>query len=131
MPKKGRLPGADASCGHEPYYAAVFVMVLSKDDIRQEIIEAWRSYIERANLSLEELEKELPQPGESAKQVSEEWVHSLDKLIREIADTVFSVGEPEWAGAGEKDAELMKKLKQRVYNFDSRLHQLKKNPHPL
>jgi hypothetical protein len=98
-------------------------MRYSQDEVKREIIEAWRSYIRQADSSLGQLEKEVWQAGENAAQVTGEWLHYVDRVVREIADIVFSIGEPDWAGHG--DIETIRRLKKRVYEFDTRLYDLK------
>ena len=97
---------------------------MKSEDIKREITHAWRSYIRQVEFLLGQLEREIQKNWENSGRITEERVRHVDGLIKEIYDIVFSIGEPKWANG--RDAELIRNLKRRVYQFDSQLHQLKR-----
>jgi len=94
-------------------------MGLSKDEIQQEIIDAWRSYLKQVESSLFQLEQELQKMSANLGNLPDEWLANVDHVVEEISNIIFSVGEPKWAD--DSDIEMIKNLKKRIYQFYNRL----------
>jgi len=98
---------------------------MKSEAIKRDITRAWRRYIQQVEFSLGQLEREIQKTWENAAgRIPEERIQHVDGMIKEIYDIVFSIGEPKWAN--RRDAELIRNLKRRVYQFDSQFHQLKR-----
>ena len=95
------------------------------ETIRRDMTHAWRRYLRQVESSLGQLEREIQKTWENAGALTQERVQQMEGVLKEIYDIVFSIGEPKWADKG--DAEMIRNLKRRVYQFDSQLHQLKIN----
>ena len=98
-------------------------MGLSKDEIQQEIIDAWRSYLNQVESSLFYIEQELQKMSANAGNLTDEWLANVDHVLEEISNIIFSIGEPKWAD--DSDTEMIKNLKKRIYKFNGQLCEIR------
>ncbi len=90
-------------------------MVMPKDEIQTEMLEAWRTYLEALDKSIEILERDIKESAEMADTCTDEWCEATQHYIDDINNALFSISEPRWAN--KEDSAKIKKLKNRVYHL--------------
>lgn len=90
-------------------------MSMPKDEIYKEMTEAWETYMNSLESSLEKLEKDITEASEMAGVCTNEWCESTEHVIDELANSLFSISEPRWSD--EKYTKRIKDLKRRVYDL--------------
>ena len=93
------------------------------EEMYKDMTEAWRCYIRQVESSLRTLEKEIQQATQDGGQLTQEWIQHVDQVMDELNNSIFSIGEPKWADS--EDAELIKNLKIRIYEFGNQFHQIR------
>jgi hypothetical protein len=92
-------------------------MSMPRDEVKQEIAEAWSVYVAALGKSLAKLEKDIKEAGEMAHQCTSEWCEATEHVIDELANALFSISEPRWLSKQMSDK--IKELKYRVYELYS------------
>jgi hypothetical protein len=90
-------------------------MSMPKDEVKQEIAEAWSVYVAALGKSLAKLEKDVKEAGEMAHECTNEWCEATEHVIDELANALFSISEPRWSSKQMSDK--IKELKYRVYEL--------------
>lgn len=94
-------------------------MVMPKDsfqaDVQNNIVEGWRVFINNMEKSLDLLEKNIDEAAQMSETCTSEWCEATEHVIDEIANSLFSISEPNWS-SGE-DSKKIKALKRRVHDL--------------
>ena len=90
-------------------------MSMPKDEIQQEMAEAWSTYVAALGKSLSKLEKDIKEAGDMAHECTGEWCEATEHVIDELANALFSISEPRWLD--KKMSGKIKELKFRVYEL--------------
>lgn len=90
-------------------------MSMPKDQAQEKIVEAWRTYIEALEQSIEQLDKEIKESREMAGTCTDEWCEATQHYIDDINNALFSISEPRWTE--KEDSDKIKKLKRRVHDL--------------
>lgn len=90
-------------------------MSMPKDEIQQEMAEAWSIYVAALGKSLTKLEKDIKEAGDMAHECTSEWCEATEHVIDELANALFSISEPRWLD--KKMSDKIKELKFRVYEL--------------
>ena len=90
-------------------------MPIPKDEIHEEYVNAWRSYLESLESALVKLEADIKEAGEMAGVCTGEWCEATEHVIDELSDALFSISEPRWSS--KEDSQRIKKLKRRVHDL--------------
>jgi capsid protein len=90
-------------------------MPMPKDEIQNEYMDAWRSYLESFEQSLQKLEADINEASEMADICTEEWCEATEHVIDELSNALFSISEPRWSS--KADSEKLKQLKRRVHDL--------------
>jgi BMFP domain-containing protein YqiC len=90
-------------------------MSMPKDEIQSEMIEAWRTYLDALEKSLDKLESDIREAAEMAGTCTSEWCQATEHVIDELANALFSISEPRWSKP--EDSEKIKKLKRKVHDL--------------
>lgn len=90
-------------------------MPMPKDEVQNEMAEAWDAYMNALERSLNVLEKDIKEASEMAGVCTSEWCTSTEHVIDELSNALFSIHEPRWT---EKDqSQRIKELKRRVHDL--------------
>ncbi len=92
-------------------------MSMPKDEVQQEITQAWSIYVAALGKSLAKLEKDIKEAGEMANVCTSEWCEATEHVIDELSNALFSISEPRWLDKQMSDK--IKELKYRVYELYS------------
>jgi len=90
-------------------------MSMPKDEIQKEMTEAWITYLHALEKSIEILDRDIAEAREMGKVCTSEWCEATEHVIDELANSLFSISEPRWAGP--EDSKRVKALKRRVYDL--------------
>jgi Mg2+ and Co2+ transporter CorA len=94
-------------------------MVMPRDsfkaDVQDNIMEGWRLFINNMEKSLELLEQNIDEAAQMSETCTSEWCEATEHVIDEIANSLFSISEPNWS-SGE-DSKKIKELKRRVHDL--------------
>lgn len=90
-------------------------MPMPKDEIYKEMTEAWETYMNSLERSLDALEKDIREASEMAGVCTNEWCQSTEHVIDELANSLFSISEPRWSD--DKHSKRIKELKRRVHDL--------------
>ena len=90
-------------------------MSFPKDEIQQEMAQAWSTYIAGLGKSLNIIEKQLNEAKEMASVCTGEWCEATEHVFDEIGNALFSISEPRWAS--DDDSKKLKLLKRRLYDL--------------
>ena len=90
-------------------------MSMPKDEIRQEIVQAWSTYLAALGKSLNILEKDIEEANQMAGVCTDEWCDATEHVIDELSNALFSIHEPRWLN--EEQSKELKRLKRKVYDL--------------
>jgi len=90
-------------------------MAMPKDEIQEDIVEAWRTYLTALEKSIGILEREIKESSQMADTCTSEWCEATQHYIDDINNALFSISEPRWAG--KEDSDKIKVLKRRVHDL--------------
>lgn len=94
-------------------------MVLPKDsfqnNVQNQFVEGWRSFIGNMEESLNVLERGLDEAAEMREVCTSEWCEATEHVIDELSNSLFSVSEPRWAS--EEDSRKIRQLKKRLHDL--------------
>ena len=90
-------------------------MAMPRDEIQSEMAEAWQTYFNALEKSLDALEKDIEEAKTMAGKCTDEWCNATEHVIDELNNALFSISEPRWA---EPDStKKIKQLKRRIYDL--------------
>lgn len=90
-------------------------MPMPKDEMQQEILESWRTYLNGLENSLNWLDGQIREASEMAGTCTDEWCEATEHVIDDLNNALFSISEPR-----TDDPELslkIKKLRRRIYDL--------------
>lgn len=90
-------------------------MVMPKDEIQSEMNEAWSTYLNALESSIDKLDQDIKEASEMAGICTDEWCEATEHVIDELGNSVFAIHEPRWADPD--DTRRLKALKKRVYDL--------------
>ena len=90
-------------------------MSMPKDEIQKEMTEAWNTYIQALEKSLDIIDKDIDEAKEMAGVCTEEWCNATEHVIDELGNALFSISEPRWST--DEDSKRIKALKRRIYDL--------------
>jgi hypothetical protein len=90
-------------------------MSFPKNETQQEVVEAWRTYLDSLEKSLVQMDEDIKEVSQMAKQCTDEWCEATEHVIDELSNSLFSISEPRFAN--EEDTKRLKALKRRVYDL--------------
>ncbi|MFZ0242162.1 MAG: hypothetical protein WAL90_10990 [Desulfobacterales bacterium] len=90
-------------------------MSMPKDEMQQEYINAWRTYLDSLDTALDNLEKDIKEASDMAGVCTDEWCQATQHVIDDLSNALFSISEPRWSN--EEDSKRIKQLKRRVHDL--------------
>jgi hypothetical protein len=90
-------------------------MAMPKDEQQTQFVEAWRTFVNAMEQSLDMLDKDIDEATEMAGICTDEWCEATEHVIDELSNALFSISEPRWSMP--EDSEKLKKLKRRVHDL--------------
>lgn len=90
-------------------------MPMPKDQIQQEMSEAWNTYVQGLERSLDIIEKDLDEAKAMAGVCTDEWCNATEHVFDELGNALFSISEPRWST--DADSKRIKALKRRLYDL--------------
>ena len=88
---------------------------MPKDEIQKEMREAWDTYVQALEKSLDIIEKDIEEAKEMAAECTGEWCNATEHVLDELGNSLFSVSEPRWSS--DEDSKRIKALKRRLYDL--------------
>ena len=90
-------------------------MSMPKNETQQEIVDAWRTYIDGLEKALTQLDADSKEASQMAGTCTNEWCAATEHVIDELNHSLFSISEPRFAN--KDDTKRIKDLKRRVYDL--------------
>ncbi len=90
-------------------------MSMPKDEIQQEMADAWLTYMQALEKSLDIIEKDIEEAKELAGVCTQEWCNATEHIFDELGNALFSISEPRWSS--DEDSKRIKLLKRRLYDI--------------
>lgn len=90
-------------------------MSIPKDEIQKEMEDAWRTYVQALEKSLDIIEKDIEEAKEMAGVCTDEWCNATEHVFDELGNALFSISEPRWSS--DEDSKRIKTLKRRLYDI--------------
>lgn len=90
-------------------------MSMPKDEIRNEMTSAWRTYLQALEKSVDMLDRDITEARDMARVCTDERCAATEHTIDELFNALFSISEPRWADP--EDSKKLKLLKRRVYEL--------------
>jgi len=90
-------------------------MPMPKDEIHKEMTEAWNTYVQGLEKSLEIIERDIAEAKDMAGACTDEWCNATEHIFDELGNALFSISEPRWSSDG--DSKRIKALKRRLYDI--------------
>lgn len=90
-------------------------MPMPRDEMQEEILEAWRTYLNALEKGLDSLESQIDEASEMTGICTDEWCNAIEHTIDDLNNSLFSIHEPRWIT--EKDSNRIKQMKRRVHDL--------------
>ena len=90
-------------------------MSMPKDEIQEEMTEAWNTYVQALEKSLDLIEREIEEAKELAGICTDEWCNTTEHVLDDLGNALFSISEPRWSS--DEDSKRIKALKRRLYDI--------------
>ena len=90
-------------------------MSMPKDEIQQEMADAWLTYMQALEKSLDIIERDIEEAKEMAGVCTQEWCNATEHIFDELGNALFSISEPRWSS--DEDSKRIKLLKRRLYDI--------------
>jgi len=90
-------------------------MTIPKDEMQQEYVKAWRTYLSALEQATNKLDADIREASEMAGTCTEEWCEATQHVIDELSNALFSISEPRWSDP--EDSAKIKTLKRRIYDL--------------
>ncbi len=90
-------------------------MSMPKDEMQQEYVNSWRTYLDSLDTALNNLEKDIKEASDMAGVCTDEWCEATQHVIDDLSNALFSISEPRWSN--EEDSKRIKQLKRRVHDL--------------
>ena len=90
-------------------------MSMPRDNIYSAMNEAWETYLEALENSIDMLEKDIEEAKKMAGVCTDEWCEAIEHVIDDLNNALFSISEPRWSDID--DSKRIKALKRRIYDI--------------
>ena len=90
-------------------------MSMPRDEMQQEVVNAWRTYLNALEQALDKLDVDIREASDMADVCTDEWCEATQHVIDDLSNALFSISEPRWSNA--EDSARIKALKRRVYDL--------------
>ena len=90
-------------------------MPMPKDEIQNEMTEAWNTYLKALEKSLDIIEADIEEARQMAGECTQEWCNATEHVFDELGNSLFSISEPRWSS--DEDSKRIKALKRRLYDI--------------
>lgn len=90
-------------------------MSIPKDEIREEMAQAWGIYLAALGKSIALMEKRLAEAKELAAVCNNEWCMATEHVIDDLANALFSISEPRWLD--DRESKKLKALKHKLHDI--------------
>ena len=90
-------------------------MPIPKDELQQEHVSAWRTYLSSLEKAIVRLEADIDEVSEMADTCTSEWCQATEHVIDELSNALFSISEPRWSN--KEDSAKIKQLKRRIHDL--------------
>jgi len=90
-------------------------MSMPKDELQQEYVSAWRTYVQGLEKAIVKLESDIREASQMADACTSEWCQATEHVVDELSNALFSISEPRWANA--EDSAKIKRLKRKVHDL--------------
>lgn len=90
-------------------------MSMPKDEIQEEMTQAWGTYVAALGKSIALLEKRIEEATEMANVCTNEWCQATEHVIDDLGNALFSISEPRWMD--DAQSRKLKKLKHRLHDL--------------
>ncbi len=90
-------------------------MRMPKDEIGKEMAEAWNTYVQALEKSLDIIQRDIEEAKELAGVCTSEWCNATEHVLDELGNALFSISEPRWSSS--EDSKRIKALKRRLYDL--------------
>lgn len=90
-------------------------MPMPKDELHQEYVNAWRTYLNALEKAIVKIEADIEEVSEMADECTNEWCQATEHVIDELSNALFSISEPRWST--KDDSAKIKQLKRRVHDL--------------
>jgi len=90
-------------------------MPMPKDDLQQEYVSSWRTYVDSLDQALQKLEADIQEASEMKDVCTAEWCQATEHVVDELSNALFSISEPRWSN--QEDSAKIKQLKRRVHDL--------------
>lgn len=90
-------------------------MSMPKDEIQKEMEDAWRTFMDGMEKSLDLLDRQIIEARDMTSICTSEWCEATEHYIDELGNALFSISEPRWSN--EADHKRLKDLKRRVHEM--------------
>lgn len=84
-------------------------------EMEEKMLTAHREFIKNLDESLVMLDAEIDDAAEMTQICTDEWCHSTEMAVDEIARVIYSVSEPRWLT--DEDSKVIAKLRKRVHDI--------------
>jgi hypothetical protein len=91
------------------------IMSMPKDELQQELANAWGTYLAALGKSMALLEKNIDEAKGMAEICTEEWCVATEHLFDDLNNALFSISEPRWSS--KEQSQHLKDLKRRIYDI--------------
>ena len=114
-PSPGRVSGKGDGLPDNKEKKEEKKMSMPKNEVLEDMVETWRSFVGSLELSLEKLEQDIENATKMAGSCTGEKCRMTENLIDDLAHQLFSIHEPR--GSSTQDMEKIKALKRRVHDL--------------
>lgn len=90
-------------------------MSMPKDQSQQQMVDAWRAYLDSLGSALQKLETDIKEASEMASVCTDEWCAATEHVIDDLSNALFSISEPRWSS--QEDSMKIKQLKRKVHDL--------------
>jgi capsid protein len=90
-------------------------MSMPKDQSQQQMVDAWRTYLDSLGSALQKLEADIKEASEMTSVCTDEWCAATEHVIDDLSNALFSISEPRWSS--REDSMKIKQLKRRVHDL--------------
>ena len=90
-------------------------MPMPKDEIQKEMNEAWNTYVEALEKSLNMIETDIEEAKDMAGVCTNEWCNATEHVLDELGNALFSISQ--LRRSSDEDSKRIEALKRRLYNL--------------
>ena len=88
----------------------------TKKSIQESTMASWSSYITTLEHALVQMEKSIEESVSVSSACTNEWCQSVEEVIDELTDAIYTVKIPRWAGPEQSEqVRRLKRKAQEVY----------------